>query len=73
MSAIVTEQAIRQNAEVFTNEMNELVERLALYIDGKDVQILRFDGNNNRILVKVDTSMNVMPLGSVDRYIRGRL
>jgi len=58
---------------VFTNEMGELVERLAMRIQGHDVQVIRFDGNDERLLVKVDTSVNILPLGQVSGFIKARL
>jgi hypothetical protein len=61
------------NATLFRNEMNELVERLDMDVNGHDVQILRFDGDNNNLLVKVDESMNMMPEADVDAFILGRL
>ena len=60
-------------ATVFYNEMNELVERLVLDVKGQDVQILRFNGNDDALLVKVGKSMNMMSAGQVDGFIRGRL
>ena len=62
-----------KEATVFINAEGELVERLAMNINGRDVQILRFDGNDNSILVKVDTSMNIMPKQQVDGFIKARL
>jgi hypothetical protein len=63
----------QKEATVFYNVEGELVERLSMLIGGHDVQILRFDGNDNAVLVKVDTSMNIMPKQEINDFIKARL
>jgi hypothetical protein len=62
-----------REAVVFHNEMGELVERLAMLIGGHDVQILRFNGNDELIMVKVDKSINIMPKEQINEFIKARL
>lgn len=63
----------KHDAIVTTNEMDELVECLAMSIDGHDVQVLRFNGDNEKLLVKIDRSINKLSIDEVDDFIRGRL
>jgi hypothetical protein len=63
----------QKEAVIFHNEMGELVERLAMLIGGHDVQVLRFDGNDEKIMVKVDTSINIMPKEQINEFIKARL
>lgn len=63
----------KKDATTFMNEVGEFVERLSMDIDGHDVQILRYDGNNRGLLVMVDRAMGILPLNQVDAFIRGRL
>jgi hypothetical protein len=66
-------QKFEHQAVVFINEMGELVQRLSMDVQGHDVQILRFDGDDDNLLVKVDSSMSRMNAGQVDSFILGRL
>lgn len=63
----------KHDATVFRNELGELVENLAMLIDGHDVQILRFDGDDDNLLVKVDRSINRLKMCNVDAFIIARL
>ena len=53
---------IRQN--------DTIVERLVLYMKGKNVQIFRYDGDNCAILVSINGWMNEMDASCVEGYLR---
>jgi len=58
--------------EVF--ELNgEIVERFTYVADEVVVQALRFDGNNDAVLVDINNHGKIMPLSEVDDYIEKHL
>lgn len=57
----------------FENEDGEQIERLAMLIEGHDVQMVRFDGNDEAVVVKVDDAVRQMPMNRVNRFILTRL
>jgi len=57
----------------FFSENGEFTERLALDIEGHDVQILRYDNNNQDMLVKVDNYVSHTDLSGVNDCIMSRL
>jgi len=62
-----------RDATVFLNELGEFVERLAIDVDGHDVQVMRFDGDDGAMLVKVDRAMRILPRAGIDGFILSRL
>jgi hypothetical protein len=51
----------------------EQVERLALNVAGHDVQMLRFNWNDEALLVKVDQHVRQLPKKRVNGWILSRL
>jgi len=62
-----------KEATLFINTEGELVERLSMLIGGHDVQVLRFDKNDNAILVWVNSDVGIMPKQEINEYIKARL
>ena len=62
-----------KEATVFINTEGELVERLSMLIGEHDVQVLRFDKNDNAILVWVNSDVGIMPKQEINEYIKARL
>ncbi len=58
---------------IFKNEIGEWVERVCLNIKGNDVQILRYNGNNQAVVVKVNQAMAIKPLNQIDTFIKARI
>ena len=71
MNKIVVD--FQKEATVFYNAEGELVERLSMLIGGHDVQVLRFDKNDNAILVWVNGNAGIMPKQEINEYIKARL
>ena len=67
----------RRNVQVLDRSRfvqdGQQVERLALNVAGHDVQMLRFDGNDEALLVKVDRHVKQLPKSRVDGWILSRL
>ena len=64
-----------QNAQVdsFVNGDGWLVERASFAVRGHDVQIMRYNGDDSAIVVKVDGDAVQMPLSRADQFIRNRI
>ena len=56
--------------ETFRNEEGENVERVCLAIGNHDVQVLRFNGNNESLLVKVDDHISQISIDEVNDFVR---
>jgi hypothetical protein len=57
----------------FFLETGERVERVIWLIGKRVVQLLRYDGNNSKVVACVDHHVKQLPLSKVDTWIRARL
>lgn len=57
----------------FFQSSGELIQRCVLDIGGHIIQIIRYEYDNNDILVKVDHHIAHMSLPDVDEYVMSRI
>ena len=49
------------------------IERVSLDIDNNDVQIIRYNKNNNDVVVKVNNSIKQTNMDNVEKVIKNKL
>jgi hypothetical protein len=59
--------------ESYVNKEGWLVERAVYPVPGHDVQIVRYNGDDSGVVVKVDQDLAQMPLSRADQFIRNRI
>lgn len=57
----------------FVDSLGSDTERVCMEINGHDVQVLRFDGDNDNISVYVDNHTTIIPAQDVMDYILARV
>ena len=61
------------SAESFIDDAGWNIDRLIADIDGHDVQVVRYNGNDNAVCVMVDNCMAQMDLHDVSDYVNSKL
>jgi hypothetical protein len=61
------------HAEEFTNGDGWHCERIVYDVPKHDVQIVRYNGDDSAVVVKVDQDAAQMPLSRANSYIRSRI